>query len=373
MKNVDSGRSRGAVLTKVATGIAFAGVVVLLLMWLGGAFHRKVDGGDQASTSVAPGGRQIGDAQLAPVRTIHVPRVESSVGTIRAVHETSIASKLLAKVMAVNVTAGQAIEKGDVLVELDKADLVARLEQAQAASNGARAARDQSAIEHDRIKRLVEQKAAARIEWDRTQNTLRSAQAELDRAEQAVAEAQTVLGYATMSSPITGVVVDKRVEAGDMVTPGEVLLTLYDPTRMQLVASVRESLTRRLIVGQDVRVRVDAIGRTCIGLVSEIVPEAESKSRTFSVKVTGPCPPGIYSGMFGRLLIPLDDEEVVVVPNGAVRRIGQLTVVDLAQDGTLHRRAVQLGRRFGDDVEVLSGLQVGERVAIVATDPGSER
>jgi len=80
--------------------------------------------------------------------------------------------------------------------------------------------------------------------------------------------------------------------------------------------------------------------------------------------VTGPCPPGIYTGMFGRLLIPLGDEDVLVVPRTAVRRIGQLTVVDVAVDGVLHRRAVQLGRTFGDDVEVLSGLQVGERLAV---------
>lgn len=152
-----------------------------------------------------------------------------------------------------------------------------------------------------------------------------------------------------------------------MVTPGKVLLTLYDPTRMQLVASVRESLTRRIAVGQSIYVQVDALNKQCKGLVSEIVPEAESASRTFSVKVTGPCPPGIYTGMFGRLLIPLDDEEVIVVPRSVVRRIGQLTIVDVADGEVLRRRAVQLGRTFEEKVEVLSGLRVGERVAIGMT------
>ena len=63
------------------------------------------------------------------------------------------------------------------------------------------------------------------------------------------------------------------------------------------------------------------------------MPEAQSDSRTFQVKVTGPCPPGIYSGMFGRFLIPLDDEEVLVIPGQAVRHVGQLDMVDVVEDG----------------------------------------
>jgi len=365
MKSSDLERTGMAIFTKIATGLAFSIVVVLLLIWLGGAFHPKVVDSVRGGETTLVTGQPIGKAQLVTVRKIRVPRIESSVGSIRAVHEAAVASKLLAKVVEVNVTAGQHVKKGEVLVRLDDADLIARLEQAQATADGARAARDQAKIEYDRVRRLVGQQAAAKIEWDRVQTTLKSAEAELVRAEQAVTEAQTVLQYATISSPIDGIVVDKQVEAGDMVTPGKVLLTLYDPTRMQLVASVRESLTQRLAVGQTINVRVDAIEKTCQGRVSEIVPEAESASRTFSVKVTGPCPPGIYTGMFGRLLIPLGDEEVLVVPQAAIQRIGQLTVVDIADGKVLHRRAVQLGRELGNNVEVLSGLQVGERVALV--------
>ena len=368
MKNGES-RPRGtAILIKVATGIAFAIVVVFLLLWLGGAFHRKIDDTARTKQTSIAAGRPVGSTPLTAVRKINVPRIESSVGTIRAVHESAVASKLLAKVIEIGVTAGQRVVAGQVLVRLDDADLAARLEQAQASVSGSQAARDQAVIEYDRVRRLVEQDAASKIEWDRVQTALKSAEAELVRAEQATAEAKTVLAYATIRSPITGVVVDKRVEAGDMVTPGKVLLTLYDPTRMQLVASVRESLTRWLAVGQSVHVQVDALQKKCMGVISEIVPEAESASRTFSVKVTGPCPPGIYTGMFGRLFIPLEDEEVVVVPRTAVQRIGQLTIVDVVDGDVLRRRAVQLGRKFGDDVEVLSGLQVGERLAIGTTD-----
>jgi RND family efflux transporter MFP subunit len=163
---------------------------------------------------------------------------------------------------------------------------------------------------------------------------------------------------------MAGVVVDKSVNVGDTVMPGQVLATLYDPTHMQLVASVREMLTQRLKVGQSIGVRMDSLGVACAGTVSEIVPEAQSASRTFQVKVTGPCPPGIYSGMFGRIVIPLDTQELLVIPSAAVSHVGQLDLVDVVRDGRVERRIVRLGRDMDADVEVLSGLQVDEQVAL---------
>lgn len=362
----------GAVMRKVGIGAAFGVAVILLLLWLAGAFEPKIESVPPTTPIVA--GRPLGDGALAEVRSIRVPVVESAVGTIRAVHETAIASKLLAKVIEVNILAGQRVQPGEVLVRLDDADLRARLKQTEAEVAAARAARDQARIEHDRIAALFDKQAAARIEFDRVRTGLSSADAELQRAEQARQEAQTILAYATIQSPIDGIVVDKKIEAGDMAKPGQVLATIYDPTRMQLVASVRESLTLRLRVGQEIGVRLDSLDKLCQGTISEIVPEAESTSRTFAVKVTGPCPPGIYSGMFGRILIPLDEEEVLVVARSAVRRVGQLNVVEVARDNRLHRRTVQLGRNYGAEVEVLSGLQAGERVAMVSprnSDPGT--
>jgi membrane fusion protein (multidrug efflux system) len=286
-----------------------------------------------------------------------------------------VASKLLAKVVEVNIQAGQRVQAGEVLVRLDDADLQARLRQAEAAVSGKEADQAQARIEFERVDRLYQQNNASKLEWERADTALKTTTADLDRARESRSEAQTLAAYATVASPIDGVVVDKHVDVGDTASPGQVLVTLYDPTRMQLIARVRESLAHRLAVGQDIGVQIETLAKTCSGRISEIVPEAESASRTFSVKVTGPCPPGVYSGMFGRLLIPLADEEVLLIPQPAVRRIGQLDIVEDAdppQPGQapaqrrLWRRAVRLGRTFGDEVEVLAGLVAGEEVAVPA-------
>ena len=363
--------AKGSAWLRVVRGgivaIGFLVVVVLLMMWLMGTFQQKVG----TTAREAREGRPVGKTPLATVRKIRVPATESAVGSIRAVQQSAVASKIRANVVEANVKAGQIVKKDEVLIRLDDADLKARNQQAQAAAIAATARRDQAKIEFDRIEALFKKNAAAKIEHDRAVTALKTAEAQLEQARQAAREAKTILGYATILSPITGKVIDKKIEMGDTVVPGQVLVMLYDHTRMQLVASVRESLTQQLKVGQLIDVRLESLAKACKGKISEIVPEAESASRTFAVKVTGPCPPGVYPGMFGRMLIPLDQEELLVIPRAAVRRVGQVTLVDAADGEVLRRRAVQLGRSFGQDVQVLSGLNEGEKVAVAAsTRPG---
>lgn len=365
--------SVGAVVVQSLSILVTGAVLVVALLALAGTFHRKVGGPhDVAAVRRLAAGQSVVEARL-----IKAPVIESAVGTIRAVRETAVAAKILARVTEVHVQAGQKVAAGDVLVRLDDRDLKARLQQANAAHEAARAARRQADVEFRRVKDLFEKNQAAAIEFERAQTALDSATAEVARAAANASEAETNLAYSVIASPIDGVVIDKAVEVGDTAQPGRTLLTLYDPTRMQLVAAVRESLTDRLKVGQSIGVQIGAISLTCEGTISEIVPESQSASRSFLVKVVGPCPPGIHPGMFGRLLIPLDERDVIVLPKSAVRRIGQLDVVDVVEPTSageeLRRRVVQLGRDTSDaDVEVLSGLTAGQRVVLASAPSGQE-
>jgi RND family efflux transporter MFP subunit len=358
---------RGAVL------LGFAAGVVVLMLLLAGKFSPKVPTNTVADRPKA----SPVEGQLAPVRMIRLPLYESAIGTIRAVHETTIGSKLLARVIQVNLKAGQKVQAGDVLVRLDDTDLRAKLQQAKAAVASIEAVRAQAAADEKRYASLIVSKAISRQDYEKAVTALRSAEADLQRAQEAVNEVQATLDWATIRSPFDGTVIDKKVDAGDMVTPGQILLTLFDPKRMQLVASVRESLTRQLQVGQNIGVRIDGLNKQCSGTVSEIVPEAQSASRAFLVKVTGPCPTGIYSGMFGRILIPLEEEQVLVISRQSVRKVGQLELVQAMEKGRTMQRAIRTGRYFGDvkgengqvlrdQVEVLSGLHQGEQVVLPA-------
>lgn len=340
-------------------------VLVLLVAWLSGLFVPKITPG-RAS------GSELGQALPAGVKTVavevrEVPQIVQGLGTIRAVHEMTVGSRLLARVKSVAVTAGQSVKAGDVLVELDQEDIAARIQQAQAAVDAARARLAQASSDLEKVQQLRAHGAATPREVDDRQRAADVAKADLAASEQALAESRSQLSYATIKSPIDGVVIDKLVEAGDLAKPGQDLIRLFDPKALQLVAPVPETVAVGLKVGDSVAVRVDALNKRCEARISEIVPQATPGSRSFQVKVTGPCPPGVYSGMFGRLLIPQGTRQQLLIPAAAVRRVGQLEMVQVLQDGPSPRlvdRYVTTGEVEGDMIEVLSGLSPGEQVAL---------
>ena len=347
---------------RLLSAVLLVALVGLAIAWLAGTFQDKVADDGNAFALAQP--REIGDADLVEVRLIRVPRVEQAVGSVRAVHETGVASRVLASVLEVKARPGDRVQEGDVLALLDDEALRARARQSEAELDAARALHERAQTELGRVRSLVEQGAESVSSLDDADTAVRTAAAAVERAQRGLDEAQTALRYATIRAPMAGVVIERKVEPGDTVVPGQTLLTLYDPDHMQLVAGVRESVAMGLTVGDAIPVRIDALDLDCLGTISEIVPRSAEASRTLDVKVTGPCPPGVYSGMFGRLLLPLGDEDVLVLDANVVREVGQLRLVDVAEDGLLRRRAVRLGRRFAGHVEVLAGLRAGERVAV---------
>ena len=333
--------------------------MVLLLAWLMGAFRPRVVPGEEPARRA-----KVDLAATVVVEAREEPQSESAVGTIRAVRETSVAARILGRVKALAIErAGQPVQQGQVIAELFAEDLQAAVEQARAALLASETRRDKARIDLDRTTDLVQKGVAAQDRLDADSAAFRAADAQVEQSKQALAGAESALSFATVKAPIDGIVVDKKVQVGDVVQPGQAICSLYDPTRLQLVAIVREELAGKLQPGQQVDVGIDALGKQCRGTVAEIVPEASAASRSFEVKVTGPCQPGIVTGMFGRLDVPLGVRRTLRVPERAIVRAGQLDFVyAVGPDGTTARRYVRLGAATAAGVEALSGVVDGERI-----------
>jgi RND family efflux transporter MFP subunit len=182
------------------------------------------------------------------------------------------------------------------------------------------------------------------------------------QVKQGVESASVMRSYAEIRAPFAGIVTEKKVEQGQMATPGTPLLTIEQASGFRLEASVEESLLGSVRRGQSVSVVLDAVGQTLDGRVDEVVPVVDPASRTFLVKVAIPSKPGVRSGVYGRLLIPRGSQEALVVPKDAVVERGQLHSVFVAENGIARSRMVTVGRRQQGNVQILSGLQPGEKV-----------
>ena len=191
----------------------------------------------------------------------------------------------------------------------------------------------------------------------------------IDQARAEIRTAEIALGDTRITAPATGVVVDRRVEPGDLAMPGQPLLVLDDPRAYRLEAEVGESVIGRVRVGQRVPVTLDALGRTLDGRVAEIIPAADPASRTVTVKLELPADADLRSGLFGRARFPMGERQALTVPLSTLVERGQLTGVYVVDpQGVARFRLVTTGERRAGRAEILSGLAAGERIAGEGTD-----
>jgi RND family efflux transporter MFP subunit len=357
------GKSRRRLGTALRAGLSIT-AILLLMLWILGAFRKDQI---QPGTAAVPEKTAEGLPTQAVAFTT-IPVTAEAVGTVRAEYIATVTSRVVATILQMRVSAGQRVATGEVLVELDDRDLRSRLEQAREAVRAAEATLSQAQSNFKRDKPLFDQRVISAYDFENTETALKTAQANLDRLRQAQHEAEVSLSYAVIRSPFDGVVVDKLSEAGELAAPGKPLLSMYQQDRLWLEASVPEEQLARLRVGQSYTVRIDALDRTVRGRVAEIVPASDPVTRTVLARVRLEDPRGFLPGMFGRLLVPEPPQQVLTIPANAVRRVGQLTTVDVVQQGRVERRTVQLGRPIGAEVQVLSGLAPGEVIVAAATE-----
>ncbi len=328
----------------------------------------------------------VRDVAVVPVQPATVPDRFEAVGTVHASEMAQLAAQIMGNVVSVNVHEGDRVRRGQVLVVLDESQPRAGLERATAAvqaadheSVAAEADYTLAAATMKRYQELFEKKSVSPQEFDEVKARFQAASARRDGAHAAQAEAKaaqaqarTVLEYTRIRAPFDGVVTEKRVDPGALAAPGMPLLTVEGAGRFRLEATVDESNLRAVHEGGAVPVRIDALGdNQWQAKVVQIVPAADPGSRSFVVKLELPANPSLRSGLFGRAYFSRGERQSLLVPQAAVVNRGQLQAVYvLGQDKVADLRYITLGARDGDSVEVLSGLQAGDR--LVANPAGRE-
>jgi RND family efflux transporter MFP subunit len=204
----------------------------------------------------------------------------------------------------------------------------------------------------------------ARAILSRAKEALTGSEAEIRRSEEVVKEGEIALGYTKIRAPESGEVLKRLVEPGDLAIPGKPLILLQTKSSFRLEAYVREGLIQKVNPGKRLKVSIQTLKKVIDARVEEIVPYADPQTRTFLVKVILPYIEGLYPGMYGKLLIPVEQHKAVVVPRKAVRTVGQLELVWVQENNVWKTRFIKTGRAIDENVEVLSGLTGSEIVAV---------
>lgn len=333
-------------------------IVALLLMiaWLAGLFVDKIAPG--TNTAV-----QTNTGEPIAVQASDVIIIEKVPASVEATQATLISSRLMARIVAVRVSAGDTVSRGDLLLELENSDIDAQVKQAEARI-GATSARLKEAKQNlERVKELQTKGVMSVSDLDRALANHETLIAEMTGANQALEEARTALSYTKIVAPFDGRVVERFSEPGDTAQPGNKLLALYNPLTLRVEAQVREHLALGLEVGQALQVEIPSLDEVVTAVIEERVPAADPGSRSFLVKAGVAFNQRMLPGMYARLLVPAGTEKQLLIPADRVVHVGQLDLVWVYRDGHTYRRFVRIGQVVQNgQVEILSGLAEGDMV-----------
>lgn len=277
--------------------------------------------------------------------------------------EAVLSSRLSARVAQVSAVPGETVRAGAVLVRLEERETEGAVESARAAVEAARASLEAARRNRVRFEKLAERGAAAAIELDRARQDEAAAAAAVAAGEAGRRRAEADRGQALLSAPFDAVVVEKMVSPGDLAAPGRPLVRVASLAGRRVEAAPGEEQAARLRPGETLEIEI--AGRAVTGRVSEIVAAVDPATRRRTVRVDLPEGFEPAVGSFARVILPGPEAPRLFVPEKAVVARGGLEMAwAVGSDGIVALRYVRTGSRAAGSVEVLSGLEAGERVVV---------
>lgn len=310
----------------------------------------------------------------------------TATGTIEPVTSVTVGTQVSGIVSKLYVDYNSIVKAGDVIAELDRTNLMSELSSAKASLNSAQSELDYQKANHERYKTLHEKGLISANEYEQVRLSFIKAQQTLTNHKENVKKAQTNLGYATITSPIDGVVLSKAVEEGQTVASSFNTPTLFtiakDLTDMRVIANVDEADIGEVKEGQRVTFTVDAFPEdTFEGFVSQVRQEAAAESNvvTYEVVISAPnedlkLKPGLTANVN---IFTLEMKDILTIPNKALRftpneamlsegetiqNAEGKTKVWVKEGSVLKAMPVKTGLTNGTLTQVLEGLAPGTEI-----------
>ena len=310
---------------------------------------------EPATAVVSAASQKTIQAEVVEIKYTSMPTRIEVTGQVAPIFQAALSSRIQGTIDALFVREGTPVVKGQTLVQLDNRDVRADLARASAELENTKA-------QLDRMNQLYAQDAVSKQEMENATRGYKVAEANRRTV-------LTQLSYTIVKAPFDGVITEKMVEAGELASPGQLLLRMENPRQLRLNATVAERDLKSITLGDKIAVVIEALGEQALdGVVAQILPAGDSETHTLTVKVDLPVEPGLKTGMFGRFQLNKGTSKTILVPWTAVVARGELTsVFTVGSDHIARLRWVKVGRQFDQQVEILSGVNVGEAVLRDAT------
>jgi membrane fusion protein, multidrug efflux system len=307
------------------------------------------------------------------VATTHEQGLERSAqiqGALYAKERTTIASQVEGNVAQVSADMGDSVTAGQVILQIDPREYQLHVGSAEAALNQASARAANSAARYARAVELRKDGSIAPEQFDQIAATMRMDQADQQAAQRALDLARKKLSDTQIRAPFSGYIQKRMVSLGEYVAPGKDVYELIATDPIKLRCPMPERYVPLAKLGMPVNLTIDAQpGAKFMGTITRIAPALDEDSRTLLVEAEVQNPHGeLKPGFFAHVTIDLGQDHALFVPQNAVLRYAGVARVFVVTDGVARSREVRTGATLGDQVEIIDGLKVGDRVAVSGVD-----
>ncbi len=238
---------------------------------------------------------------MVSLETVEAQVSRSSTGVVMADRSVTLAAKIVGRIAAVNVEEGQSVEAGDVLINIDDAQLRAERSSARAVLSQELVKLDYMKKLDDRYRTLYKQKSISLDRADEASFNYEVAKTSVERALADVAGIEVMLAETKIKAPFSGVIIVKTAEVGKVTATGESLLMLEDQSTLKFRTSVKEQDIIHIEYGQEMSITIDALDDLrLVGTVSKIIPSGDVSTHEFTVEVKLPPQEKLHPGMFGK-------------------------------------------------------------------------
>ncbi len=291
-------------------------------------------------------------------------------GVVEAIHKATVSAQTGGTIQKILVDVDDYVEKGTVIIQLKAVSQKAQLKKAQAGEKEAISHLSKAEDEFKRIEDIYAKKVVSKSKMDEATHAVSAAKARLDSARASLDEAREQLSHTRVKAPYSGIVIERHVEVGETVQTGAKLMTGVSLDKLRVNVDVPQNLINKIRIFSKAFVYTDAaIGGDQVQVTVDkitVFPIADRASNTFKVRLDLPEGiDGLFPGMFVKASLVVGEKQVLQVPQQSIVYRSELTAVYvLTEDGSINFRHVRLGRTSNDSQIVLSGLSVGEKVAL---------
>lgn len=286
-------------------------------------------------------------------------------GEVRGRFESQLAFQVGGKIIRRGVDLGSVVSAGDILLEIDPKDISQTVAVTSAQVYSAQSQLKLAEANLNRYRQLYEQAAVSRAQYDQYQNAYDAAVAAARQASAQYSQSANQLDYSTLRADAAGVISAVNVEAGQVVSAGQAVVTLVRDGEREIEIDVPENRLDALRKAADIKVSFWALPGTVVaGKVREVAPMADKVARTYKVRISLPAPPPeLRLGMTATVTVAgAAGAATAYIPLSAIYQPGSAPGVWVVKDGAVSLRPVSLGA-FGDGkVELVSGLESGETI-----------